>query len=88
MLVNDVMNRDVIKVTPATTLIELIRSFKNFHTFPMVPVVDETNKLIGKVSIEDLLNVFQPYTSSTRRLLRGVPFLEEEEIPLNLQKPY
>lgn len=85
MKVKDVMNREVIKVTPETTLIELIRLFRDFHTFPMVPVVDNENKLIGKVSLENLLDIFQPYTSSTRRLLRSVPFMEEEE-PLNIFK--
>lgn len=85
MQVKDIMNREVIKVTPETTLIELIRLFGDFHTFPMVPVADNENKLIGKVSLENLLDIFRPYTSSTRRLLRGVPFMEEEE-PLNIFK--
>lgn len=83
MKVKDIMNKEVIKATPDTPLAALIRLFRDFHTFPMVPVVDEENKLIGKVSLEDLLNIFQPYTSSTRKLLRGVPFLEEEE-PINI----
>jgi len=83
--VKDVMNKEVIRVTPATPLAGLIELFKDFHTFPMVPVVDEKNKLIGKVSFENLVDVFSPHTADTRRLLRGVPFLDIEE-PLNIFK--
>lgn len=85
MKVRDIMNKEVIKVTPDTPLKKLISLFRDFHTFPMVPVVDEGDRLIGKVSLENLLDIFQPYTSSTRKLLRGVPFLEEEE-PFNIFK--
>lgn len=80
MQVENIMNKDVIKVYPSTPLEELIKLFSNFHTFPMVPVVDEENKLIGKVSFTNLLDIFQPYTETTKRLLQAAPFIGEEQI--------
>lgn len=85
MQVREVMNRDVIRVHPSTPLAGLVDLFKKFHTFPMVPVVNEENRLVGKVSFENLLDVFQPHAPDTRRLLRTIPFLEQEE-PLNIFK--
>lgn len=79
MQVKDIMKKDVISVKLSTPLLGLIGQFKLFHTFPMVPVVDDSNKLIGKVSFEDLLNVFDPYDASTKRLMRAMPFVDLEE---------
>lgn len=85
MHVKEIMNKDVIKVLPSTPLVKLIDQFKGFHRFPMVPVVNEDNKLIGKVSFENLLEIFHPYTAETRRLLRAIPFMEQED-PMNIFK--
>lgn len=85
MLVREVLNKDVITVRPSTSLGKLLDLFKNFHTFPMVPVVDDENKLIGKVSFENLLEVFHPHGIDTKRLLETVSFLDREE-PLDIFK--
>lgn len=85
MQIREIMNTNVIKVYPSTPLIKLINLFKNFHTFPMVPVVDQDNILRGKVSFENLLDVFRPYAAATRSLLKAIPFLDQED-PLDLFK--
>lgn len=85
MQVREIMNKDVIKVLPSTPLARLVDLFKEFHTFPMVPVVNDENRLIGKVSFENLLEVFHPHAADTRRLLRTIPFLEQED-PLDIFK--
>ena len=74
MLVRDIMNKDVIYVGMYTTLRELLNKFDNFHTFPIVPVVDEDMKLVGLVRLQNLIDVFLPYD---RELLRLSPFIDE-----------
>ncbi len=74
MIVKDVMNKDVIYVGMYTTLRELLNKFGSFHTFPIVPVVDEDMKLVGLVRLQNLIDVFLPYD---RELLRLSPFIDE-----------
>jgi CBS domain-containing protein len=81
--VREVLNKDVIKVRPSTSLAELLDLFKEFHTFPMVPVVDAENRVIGKVSFENFLEVFQPHGADTKHLLKAVSFVDQEE-PLSI----
>ncbi len=85
MRVGELVNKDVIKVQRSTSLVKLLDLFKGFHTLPMIPVVDNENRLIGKVSFEDFLKVFQPHSPDTKRLLRAVSFLDHEE-PLEIFK--
>jgi CBS domain-containing protein len=72
------MTREVVAVRRSTTLAELIGIFRkfNFHT---IPVVEENNRLVGVVTFEDILSVFQPYSSELTRMLKTVPFLGTEE---------
>ena len=79
MQVREVLYKDVIKVRPSTSLAELLDLFKEFHTFPMVPVIDDENRLIGEVSFKSFLEVFQPFGSDTKRLLETVSFVDQEE---------
>lgn len=78
MKVKDCMTREVITVKRSTTLAELIGIFRrfNFHT---IPVVEQNNRLVGVVTFEDILSVFQPYSSDLTRMLKTVPFLGAEE---------
>ncbi len=79
MLVKDIMKKDVVSVKRSTPLKELINILKNFHTIPLVPVVDDDNGLIGMVSFHNLIDAFLPYESS---ILKTIPFLEREEIDI------
>jgi len=79
MLVRDIMKKDLVTVRRSTMLRELIRRLQDFHTFPLVPVVEEDNQLIGTVAFHNLIDVFQPYESS---LIKAIPFLEREEVDI------
>ncbi len=78
MKVKDCMTKDVITVKRSTTLTELIEIFRkyNFHT---LPVVEEGNKIVGIVTFEDILKVFQPYSQQTAKMLDTIPFVEKVE---------
>ena len=69
MLVKQVMLKDVLTVQPTTTLTTLLKLFKEFHTFPLVPVVEENNRLVGVIDLKDLLKISQPYNSVSGNLL-------------------
>ncbi len=74
MKVRKLMFTEIICVTIDTPLRELLRKFSNFHTFPLVPVVDNEKKLVGMVSLQNLIDVFLPYNPD---IVRMVPFMDE-----------
>ncbi|MDD2689687.1 MAG: CBS domain-containing protein [Candidatus Omnitrophica bacterium] len=76
MQVKEVMSKEVITVKRSTTLKQLLDIFTTFHVFPLVPVIEGDNVLVGIVSFRNLINVFQPHQS---QMLKTVPFLDEEE---------
>lgn len=76
MKVKDIMEKEVIKVGRSMSLRELLGLFKDFHTFPLVPVVEEDGKLAGVVYLRNLLDVFRPHRP---QFLKIVPFLDEEK---------
>ncbi len=61
MKVEDVMVRDLTAVTPSTTLGEAVRTMSN-HRIGGLPVVDENLKVIGFISIKDVIDTAYPYT--------------------------
>ena len=79
MQVKDIMSKQVISVTRSTTLKQLLKAFDKFHIFPLVPVVEGDNHLIGIVSFRNLIDAFSSYHPDVLKL---VPFLEEEEIDI------
>ncbi len=78
MKVTDCMAKDVVTVKRSTALTELIEIFRkyNFHT---LPVVEENNKIVGIVTFEDILKVFQPYSQQMVKMLETIPFVEKME---------
>jgi len=76
MQVKEIMSREVITVKRSVKLKELLRLFNKFHLFPLVPVVEESNRLVGVVSFRSLIGVFSPYRPE---ILKGVPFLDDQE---------
>ncbi|MFH2068185.1 MAG: CBS domain-containing protein [Candidatus Omnitrophota bacterium] len=76
MQVKKVMSKEVITVRRSTTLKQLLEIFAKFHIFPLVPVVEKNNHLVGVVSFRNLVNAFQLRKSD---MLKTVPFLDEEE---------
>ncbi len=76
MQVKEVMSKEVITVKRSTTLKQLLEIFAKFHIFPLVPVIEKDNRLVGVVSFRNLINVFQ---LRQPEILKAVPFLDEEE---------
>ncbi len=76
MQVKEIMSREVIVVQRSATLAELLKIFGRFHIFPLVPVVDGEQHLIGIVSFRNLVDIFSSYHPDVLKL---VPFLDEEE---------
>lgn len=70
------MSKEVIYVKRSMKLRELLETFRNFHIFPLVPVVEDNMRLVGMVSFRNLLDVFQSYRPDVLKL---VPFIDEEE---------
>ena len=66
MLVQDVMTRDVITVTPETTAGDALKIMKE-HNFSRLPVVDDKGCLVGLVT-ERRLERIKPPTSTPRLL--------------------
>ncbi|MFH1062812.1 MAG: CBS domain-containing protein [Candidatus Omnitrophota bacterium] len=61
MQVKNIMQTDILSVKQGTTLTQLLNMFKNFHSFPKVPVVDNNGILIGVVHIRSFFEIFQPH---------------------------
>lgn len=76
MQVKEIMSKEVISVKRSTKLKELLEIFRNFHIFPLVPVIEKNSRLVGIVSFRNLIDAFQSYHPDVLKL---VPFLDEEE---------
>ena len=61
MQVKEIMHTQIISVKQGTTLAQLLDLFKDFHSFPVVPVVDNDNTLLGIVHIRSFFEIFQPH---------------------------
>ncbi|MFH1577497.1 MAG: CBS domain-containing protein, partial [Candidatus Omnitrophota bacterium] len=79
MKVSQVMTQKIIAVNRSTTLAELIELFRRFHSFPLVPVVDKDNVLVGVVSFRRLIESFH---TSGQDILRGMPFVDEHRMDI------
>jgi len=76
MQVKEIMSRQVITVRRSTKLKELLGLFNKFHLFPLVPVVEEDNRLVGIVSFRNLIGVFSSYR---QEILKTLPYLDDQE---------
>jgi len=57
MRVIEAVKTDIIKVKRSLTLRGLLDMFKDFHTTPLIPVVNAQGHLIGVVYPENLLDL-------------------------------
>lgn len=78
MLIKEVMNKNVITVTPSSNLIDMIKLFHTYH-FHIFPVVDKDNHILGIVNIESLMTFFKPHSKHLTRMLRSNPSLKVEQ---------
>jgi len=60
MKVKDIMQTKVMSVKQGTTLNQLLNMFKDFHSFPVVPVVNNDNVLMGVVQIGSFFEIVKP----------------------------
>ena len=60
MQVKNNMQTNVLSVTRGTTLAQLLDLFSSFHSFPVVPVVDDDDILLGTVHIQSFFEIFKP----------------------------
>ncbi len=79
MKVYEVMSQKIIAVLRSTTLEKLIKLFRDFHSFPLVPVVDEHGALIGVVSFRGIIEAFR---TSSHDILKTVPFVDEHHLDI------
>jgi len=79
MKVSGVMNQKIIAVNRSTTLADLIELFRSFHSFPLVPVVDEHKTLVGVVSFRGLIEAFR---TSSQDILKTIPFVDEYHLDI------
>ncbi|UCG34952.1 MAG: CBS domain-containing protein [Candidatus Omnitrophota bacterium] len=82
MKVKDAMKKDVIKVRRSTSLRALLGIFKDFHSLPLIPVVNGDERLIGIVYSENLLDLLRPRQT---KLFRNVPFVEIDKAVFDLE---
>ncbi|MEA2082579.1 MAG: CBS domain-containing protein [Elusimicrobiota bacterium] len=71
MLIKDVMIRDTKTVTRSTNLRELLDIFKEYHNFPLLPVVDRHSVFLGAIKLED---VIEPFCSIPSRMMRSAKY--------------
>ncbi len=77
--IHDLMFSEVITVQRGTSLKQLLENFSAFHTFPIVPVVEADNTLVGVISLKNLINILKPMEPKT---LKAVPFLDEKPVEI------
>jgi len=81
MQVKQVMQTKVLAVKRGTTLAQLLEMFRTFHSFPVVPVVDNDNILLGIVHIRSFFEIFQPHNQN---LLMRNPLSMVSREPTNI----
>ncbi len=87
--VKDCLTKKVVTVKRGTPLKNIIKVFKEnrFHT---LPVIDDENKLVGKITLDEIVSVFQPHSAEITQLLKTIPFLDtvpEAEIDMDYITP-
>ncbi|MCF7870765.1 MAG: CBS domain-containing protein [Candidatus Omnitrophica bacterium] len=82
MKVKEAMRRNVVKVTPSTSLKALFDMFSDFHSFPLLPVVDSDNTIVGMVNSENLLDILRPRQT---KMFRNIPFVDIKEEAFDLE---
>ncbi len=77
VLVSEVMDEDVIHVLPTVSQKELARLFRDYDLVS-VAVVDEDNRLIGRVTIDDVVDVMDEMAD--HQIMSAVGLEDEEDL--------
>ncbi len=82
--VSEVMHKDVLTVTPSTTLMQLVKLMRHTNSH-LLPVIDDDNNLLGIVNYRGILNIFRPFSKSVSEIVERMPFVEKvDDENLNL----
>lgn len=73
--VKDSMTTDVITIRRSTPLNKIIKLFKE-HNYYTLPVVENDNQLVGLITLDGILNIFEPYSSSLAQMLEANPLVD------------
>jgi magnesium transporter len=85
-LIKDVMNPDVISVDASMDQEEVAKIFQSYDLVSL-PVVDEHNKVIGKISIDDVVDVIEEEYSENVARMAGTDAEElEKKSPFQIAK--
>lgn len=85
-LVKEIMNRDVISVEAETDQEEVANIFQSYDLVSL-PVVDSENKVIGKISIDDIVDVIEEeYTENVARMAGTDAEELEKKSPFQIAK--
>lgn len=76
-MVSDVMNTDALSISPEMTESDLAILFKD-HDLVSVPVVDKNGKLIGRVTLDDMVDVMNE--QADHHILGAVGLDEDEDL--------
>jgi len=73
--VKDCLKDSKVSLKRGTPLKEIIILFKEKNC-QLLPVVDGENKLVGKISLDEITTVFQPQSAEISKLLETIPFID------------
>jgi magnesium transporter len=74
--VSEIMNRDVVRVAPTEDQEEVARLIAKYNLVS-IPVVDEAERLLGRITVDDVIDIIEAETTEDLFRLSGVH--EEEE---------
>jgi len=80
-LIRDIMDSDVVTVTPETDQEEIAHLVRD-HDLVSVPVVDEENRLLGRVTVDDVVDVIQEEYEEDLGRMAGTGAEEVREISI------
>jgi len=84
-LISELMQSDPIRVTTATDQQEVIQVIKKYD-FLAVPVVDNLDRLVGIVTVDDVLDVLEEENTEDFQLIAGIQPIDEGYLKSNFFK--
>lgn len=73
--VKNCLTEKIITAKRGTPLKDILKVFKE-DKLHILPVVDDGNRLVGKITLDEIVSVFQPHSAEISQLLKTVPFLD------------
>ncbi|MEA2013355.1 MAG: magnesium transporter [Verrucomicrobiota bacterium] len=75
---DDIIERDYVSTTPEADQEEIARDFRKYNIWCM-PVVDHENRLVGRITADDIMEVMQEEANENMAFMVGAPDYEENE---------